>query len=267
MKFHPLLLAISLPLFSPLHAADEFPTGITQFATIDALLAAVYDGPTTIEEVTRKGNFGIGTFNGLDGELVMTDGVVRKVDYAGKVTVVKDTEKTPYATVFHADPKLAKTFTFPAGVSYEGLTDALKSLMKDEPFVENWFYAIRLTGKFASVKSRSLPKQQPPYIEMAKVVETQPIFTWSDKAMTLVGFWSPPFVKGMNVPGWHLHGLTEEKDGGGHLLGFQTGEGVKVELWRCTDLHVHLPKEGNFSQADFKKDREKELHLIESDRK
>lgn len=247
--------------------AADFPEGVTQFATIDALLAAVYDGPTTIEEITRHGNIGLGTFNGLDGELVMVDGVVRKVAFDGSVSVVPDTEMTPYATVYHSDPATATTFTFPAGVSYAKLNEGLDKMLGDEPLEENYFYAIRMKGHFKSLKSRSVPKQKPPYVEMTKVVEGQSIFEWENQEFTMVGFWGPPYSSGISVPGWHVHCLTGEKNGGGHVLGFETADDVKVELWKCHDLHLHLPKEGAFGGADLAKDRSEELEKVESDRK
>ena len=247
--------------------ASDFPEGVTQFATIDALLAGVYDGPTTIEEITRHGNIGVGTFNGLDGEMVMIDGVVRRVAFDGTVSVVPDTGKTPYATVYHSDPATAVKLTFPAGVSYEKLNDGLNAKLGDDPLEENYFYAIRMKGRFKTMKSRSVPKQKPPYIEMTKVAEGQSVFEWENQEFTVVGFWGPAYSSGIGVPGWHAHCLTAKKDGGGHILGFETADDVKVELWKCHDLHLHLPEEGGFGGADLTKDRQEDLQKVESDRK
>ena len=47
-----------------------------QTSTIDALLAGAYDGETTCRELQRHGNLGIGTFDHLDGEMVLSDGIM-----------------------------------------------------------------------------------------------------------------------------------------------------------------------------------------------
>jgi acetolactate decarboxylase len=42
--------------------------------------------------------------------------------------------------------------------------------------------------------------------------------TQCDVTGTLVGFRCPPFVAGLNVAGDHLHFLTSDRTGGGHVL-------------------------------------------------
>ncbi len=58
--------------------------GITQVATIDSLLCGVYDGSLSVGEIKQYGNLGIGTLNGLDGEMIMLDGVVHQLRVDGK---------------------------------------------------------------------------------------------------------------------------------------------------------------------------------------
>ena len=89
---------------------------------------------------------------------------------------------------------------------------------------DNLFYAIRLTGIFKSVKTRSVPRQTPPYPPLVEVVKTQPVFTWQDVAGTVVGFRCPAFVKGINVPGYHLHFLIADRQAGGHILALETDQ-------------------------------------------
>lgn len=45
-----------------------------QVSTLDSLMQGVYDGELMLEELLQRGDFGIGTFDALDGEMVILDG-------------------------------------------------------------------------------------------------------------------------------------------------------------------------------------------------
>ena len=57
---------------SPTYVANPITNRetLSQVSTINALLAGVYDGILTVGELKGYGDFGIGTFEGLDGEMV-----------------------------------------------------------------------------------------------------------------------------------------------------------------------------------------------------
>ncbi len=73
--------------------------GITQVATIDALLAGVYDGHMSLQALRRFGDFGLGTYESLDGEMLLLDGTFYKVKYDGTVEQPPLSEQTPFAAV------------------------------------------------------------------------------------------------------------------------------------------------------------------------
>ena len=89
---------------------------ITQTSTIDALLAGVYDGEMSCRELLDHGNFGIGTFNRLDGEMIALDGKIYQVKSDGKVYTPETDIMTPFATVcaFQPDTK----FSLPDGTDF-----------------------------------------------------------------------------------------------------------------------------------------------------
>ncbi|CEF57235.1 acetolactate decarboxylase [Acetobacter ghanensis] len=76
-----------------------------QTSTMAALLDAVYDGETTLDELLQHGNFGLGTFNSLDGEMIVTDGVVRQFRAEGLAAEVPGSLKTPFACVTYFEPE------------------------------------------------------------------------------------------------------------------------------------------------------------------
>lgn len=229
---------------------------VFQLSTIDALLAGDYDGAFTCGEVRQQGNFGLGTFNALDGEMIVMNGKVFQIRSDGKVYPVADSTRTPFATVtnFEADT----VFTLTGPLSYEELSALLDSLIP----TPNIFYAIQIEGEFAYLKARSVPRQSKPYLPMVEVVQTQPTFEFRQETGTLLGFRTPPFMKGLNVPGYHLHFLTRDQTRGGHVLAGTLGR-VTVALDYTSAFHMVLPASGAFHQIDLSQDKQAELEQVE----
>jgi acetolactate decarboxylase len=63
-------------------AAPARASEVYQISTISSLLADGYDGDTTVGELIEHGGFGLGTFNGVNGDMMVLDGEVfrRTVD-------------------------------------------------------------------------------------------------------------------------------------------------------------------------------------------
>lgn len=229
---------------------------ITQVSTIDALMTGVYDGPTSLGELGAKGDFGLGTFGTLDGEMILLDGVFYQVTATGAVLRPGPEVKTPFAAVtfFKAD----RTLPLRKGTTFKSFTAETEKVFP----TRNAFYAVKVTGTFKMVKTRSVPAQNKPYRPLAEVVKTQPVFDLTDVAGTLVGFWCPSFVKGVNVPGYHLHFLRADGKQGGHVLDFVVDKAM-MEIDDTRELSLILPDDDAFDRADLERDREKELKTVE----
>ena len=230
---------------------------VFQTSTIDALLAGVYDGEMSCRELLEHGDLGIGTFDGLDGEMVVVDGVVYQVKSDGKVYRPDLSVRTPFATVCDFEPE--KMLSIPAGTDFEGL----KRLIDEAAPNQNLFCAIRMTGYFAAMKTRSVPGQTKPYPPLTEVTSNQPEFEMAYLAGTVVGFRCPAYVKGINVPGYHLHFLSEERMQGGHILSFDIAK-AQCELDVLNHYALTLPAEAKaFAETDLSKDRSDELMRVE----
>ena len=227
-----------------------------QVSTIDALLAGEFDGEVTYGQVRQHGNFGIGTFNALDGEMLQLDGDVFQIKSDGRAYRVADSTRTPFAAVtyFEADTVLKLTET----LSFEQLCALIDSLVP----TENSFYAIKVEGAFNSVKARSVPRQTRPYIPMVEIVKTQPTFAYEQVQGTLMGFRTPPFMKGLNVPGYHLHFINQERTRGGHVLACSVGKGT-LSIDYTANFHMVLPNSGSFHRMDLTQDKQAELEKVE----
>ncbi|HOW97892.1 MAG TPA: acetolactate decarboxylase [Kiritimatiellia bacterium] len=254
-------LAAGLALLAPgcAHRAARGPDLVTQYSVIDALLAGDYDGRLPCSELRRHGDFGIGTFDKLDGEMTLLGGAVYAIRADGRVEKAPGAETTPFATVafFHPDQYEGRPLS---GLTYAAFQEDLSRQLP----TPNHFYAVWAYGRFHRVTTRSVPRQAPPYVPLAEVTKNQSVFEFTDVEGNLVGFWSPPFAKGVNVPGWHFHFLTRERTGGGHVLDFELRDGA-AWLDGKSAVTVLLPDAGDFLRTDLAPDRAEELRRVETD--
>lgn len=240
--------------------ADESrPRGrdvLFQVSTIDAALEGLYDGVMPILELGRHGDFGLGTFDQLDGEMIAIDGHFFRSRSDGKVLPVGPEVTTPFAvvTTFHPEKTVA--------VGQETSLASLQRRLDAELPSMNIFHAIRLDGTFASVKVRSVPRQKKPYPRLTAVVDRQPVNTYSGVRGTLLGFRCPYFVKGANVPGYHLHFISDDRTRGGHVLDLVVSQGT-LATESITDFSLRLPNTPVFLKANFQKDLSRELEKVE----
>jgi acetolactate decarboxylase len=241
-------------------AADETGLGretIAQVSTIDAILDGVYDGVTSYGDLRKYGDFGLGTFTGLDGEGIFLDGEFYQVKADGKVYPVSDDMATPFAAITWFDTDLTVDIS-------EAMTNAQFTAMLDEILPsENMFYAVKVSGDFSYMKTRSVPGQQKPYPPLVEVTANQPEFEMENVSGTIVGFRCPPYVAGVNVVGYHLHFITDARDAGGHILDFTISNAV-VAVDYTSDFYMILPApDSDFYKSDFGKDRSGELEQAE----
>ena len=227
-----------------------------QISTIGALLEGVYDGETTYEKLKRHGDFGIGTFNGLDGEMIGLEGKFYQIKTDGIAYLVDDSMKTPFATVtfFESD----KSALLEKIENYDQLKQYLDKLLP----TKNIFYAIKIEGVFKYIKTRSVPGQNKPYPLLVEVVKNQSIFELHNVKGTIAGFWCPSYVEGVNVPGYHLHFITEDRKAGGHLLDCRL-QNARLDIDYTSEFYMALLKSDEFYKTDLTQKKQKELERVE----
>lgn len=234
------------------------PGKLTQVSTIDALLAGSYDGQMTIAELAEYGDFGLGTWHGLDGEMVVYQGNFYQVRADGKVYRPGPQATTPFAAVLHFEPN--RTTTIPAGTDFAALSAAVDRAAPNQ----NLFCAIRVHGRLKSLHTRSVPRQRKPYPPLAEVTRHQPEFRFQDVNATIIGLRCPAYVKGIGVTGYHLHAITDDGQAGGHILGFEFAEGAQVDIEVTNEFYLILPADkSDFATLDLSRDRSQELHEVE----
>jgi acetolactate decarboxylase len=227
-----------------LHAEREAHV-LFQASTIGALLDGSFDGDLTFAELAERGDLGLGTLNGLDGEMIAIDGEFLRADVDGAVTPVGPEERTPFAVVTRFEPTIEAEVA--AGLGHEDVLAALDELA---PEGESSF-AVRLDGRFASVRARSVPRQVPPYRTLAEVVADQHVFELTDVEGSMVGFRFPAYIEGIEVAGYHLHFVDAARRRGGHVLGSHSGGPLRARIDRADDLHVELPPAVDLADPDL----------------
>jgi acetolactate decarboxylase len=228
-----------------------------QVSTIDALDQGVYDGVEPIGELKRHGDFGIGTFDALDGEMIVLDGIVYQARADEHVYVVPDNSTTPFATVTYFGPDFADTTGDPMNFS------EFSSEMAGRLPSENMIYAVKMQGTFPFMEVRAIPAQQKPYPNLTVAAQNQSVFTFTNVTGTVEGVYMPAYFNGLNVPGYHLHFISDDRQTGGHILDFIVPEGMAVEYDITPDFDMVLPTSGDFMGADLSQDMSGELAEIE----
>ncbi len=251
-----LLLIAVLAAVVPTCISAQNESRLFAYSTLDALLAGVYDGDLTVTELRRKGDFGIGTFNHIDGEMIMLDGVCYHAKSDGSVEIASLQQKTPLAYVTRF--RRGDTLRSERALSLTELEAWLDQFLPNK----NLFYAIRIEGQYPLMSVRAIPPQSQPYKPLAEVSALQVVHDYTDVRGVLVGIRSPAFSRGVSVPGYHWHFITADRKHGGHVVKLQVAD-VTAQFNEITGLDLQLPRNDAFAAADQTKDRAIEVKTVE----
>ncbi|WP_421693540.1 acetolactate decarboxylase [Aestuariivirga sp.] len=224
-------------------------------APLAALVEGIYRADTTIGEIRKKGNLGIGTFNDLDGEMVLLDGLVYCLRPQGDAELIGDDVRTPFALATQFEGDTEDRFDVP--VAESDFEHAMLDLVPSP----NLMYAFRIDGHFNYVRARSVPKQSN-YLPLAEIAKLQTVFEYHDIEGTIVGFYTPTFLAGVHLAGLHLHFITADRLKGGHLLAAAPKD-ITVKLQHAPAIELGLPMTFDFLAMDRTRDMEADLNKVE----
>jgi acetolactate decarboxylase len=215
---------------------------ISTVSTLSALMEGVYEGTISGAEMRKKGDFGLGTFDALDGELIMLDNAIYRATPDTKLSVMDDKTSIAYAVVkfFNTDVRFEVSFV-------QSMTELGKRI-DDNVKLDNVMLAIKVTGKFENLLLRAVPKQAEPYPKFEEVAKAQTEISLENIRGILVGFRFPEYTGEVSVPGYHFHFVSEDKTIGGHVLNCTT-RGATVECDISRELHAQVPDTHSFDCA------------------
>lgn len=232
-----------------------------QVSLLQGLTFGDYHGSVPVSELMKRGDIGIGTFDGLNGELIALDGVVYRAAADGSVETVGNDELIPFSNVTFFDEDEVLEIGAVADI------DELKALLdnKIKELGVNRFYMVRIDGDFTTMNVRSEYSQKEPYEPLAKVLETdQTFFDYENIEGTVVALYCPPYMDSLNATGWHLHFISGDRLYGGHVLGLSF-DSATAKLDYTDGFEMLLPENELFNGFDLTIDQSEDIKKVETD--
>lgn len=210
-----------------------------QVSTLQSLLDGGYDGHITVEELRNHGDIGVGTFDKIDGEMIVVDGTVYQARYDGSVNIANDSLTVPFANVTRFDRDV--TIILPKVAGLPDLTARLNEAIREHGASQ--IYMARMdVANCESIHVRSELPQHKPYRSLAEVLQTdQREFTYTNIGGTIVALYFPDFFDKQNSTGWHLHFLSADKKKGGHMFDITTNDSVTVHIDATPYYKLYMP--------------------------
>jgi acetolactate decarboxylase len=237
-------LAMIQPAWHHVSGSNDHRAGqLFQTSLMSALMAGIYDGEVTYGEMRKHGDFGLGTFNNLDGEMVGFDGTFYQLRSDGSARPVTADQKTPFAVVTFFQPQQEVDVPQP-------MTKSDLLAMIEKATDANLFNAVRVDGTFDEVHTRTVQRQARPFPPLTEATKHQAEKVFTNVQGTLAGFRSPTYAQGIGVAGFHLHFLRQDKQAGGHAQDYRLSSG-KVQICTVHDLRVELPTSAEFLKTNF----------------
>jgi acetolactate decarboxylase len=245
---HILSAALAQYLDQPVHT-------LFSVSTSSALVEGLYQGALRISHLLEHGDFGIGTFVDLDGEMVVLEGVAYQIAAGSAVRIAPPDTLIPYAVVTRFKEEVSnKEATFGSFNEATGLCDAMRAS-------ENLFYAFRIDGQFDKVSARVM-RPAGHGTGLANAAQKQEELTFEQMSGTLVGLWTPGYASSLSIPGYHFHFIADDRARGGHVLDCAASH-VSIRSCSIADFHVALPETAEFLRADLSRDPNADLETAE----
>lgn len=213
-----------------------------------AFMSGYYEGEFLLSEVLSRGDFGLGTFNNLDGEMIVLDGQIYRAKTDGTSEKVTDlSEGTPSAivTVFKTEQQ----------IKFQNVsTDGLKKWIAENLNTEKKMYALKLSGIFTKVTARSQQKvTSRPFPPIEAIVDKMVYHELDEVSGTLVGFQLPPYLGLINYPGLHFHFVGDSRNPllyGGCAPQYELREGT-LHIMEITSFSVDIPKDETYETMEI----------------
>lgn len=231
-----------------------------QVSTLQALAMGYNKAVITVGELLRHGDTGLGTFEGVDGEMIVVDGVCYRATVDGSVVLAPPEQGVPFSSVSRLRGERA--FPLEAVGSIEALKETL-TLRIEEDFGLNSMHMVRIDGRFERVCARSESGQYTQHVTLKEMLEgNQQDFFFDDVDGTLVCVHYPDYMDGINAPGWHLHFLSADRKRGGHVFDCKLLS-AQARLDKISRIEMQLPDSPAFDTYALKDASQDEIRQVE----
>ncbi len=236
---------------------------VYQVALLQSLTQGYYDGIIKVSELKKHGDTGIGTFEGVNGEMIVIDGKVYQALGDGTVKEADDNETVPFSNVSFFDSDVSLDLHDIKDMA--SFKAELDKTVKENG--ENMFYLVKVGGTFDKMFVRSEIKQEKPYKSLDKALETdQREFNYENITGTVVGLYCPDYMSGLNASGWHFHFISDDRTKGGHMLDLSFAS-AKAEFDITPKFDMKLSDNSDFQSMNLEKNVDDAIKKVETDTK
>jgi acetolactate decarboxylase len=212
--------------------------------TRSAYQAGYYTGSFAVADILGHGDTGLGALDGNDGELIISRGTAWRTAADGTTHQLDSAATSPFATVIPFHVEQSCRLDDPLG------REEFESRLSDLVPLVNRIWALRIHGTFVSVTAGASDRQQRPYRPLDDVMHDYQRHTWTQASGTLVGFYCPVFLTGIDYVGGHYHWLSDDHQHGGHIFDFIT-QHVTVEACEAVTYMTQLPATSEFRSLEL----------------
>lgn len=237
---------------------------IFQVSTLQALSLGYTRAVMPVKEFIRHGNMGLGTFEGVDGEMIVIDGRCYQADAHGNVCPADPETGVPFAVI--ADCGEEKKAPIGSCASIDELKDFLNHVV-DDAFELNSMHVVRIDGLFEKISARSESGSMTNHVELKDIlVNRQMDFTFTNTEGSLIAVRFPDYMDGINAAGWHLHYISNDRTLGGHVfdLSFEKADATIETISR---IELMMPTGPVFDTYDMKSVSQEDIRTVEQGKK
>jgi len=177
-----------------------------QAGLIIGIQQGVYEGDVDFKRLEQHGDTGLGTLNGVDGEMIAIDNDFYHIDSAGAIKKIDPVTLTPFSIVTKFNPTLS--FMIAKITSLDELTILLDTHIP----TPNIFYMMRIDAELDWIKIDG---------ENCKMRPAKPLIPRSSEFTHLAGSLivtrCPDYSAAFTIPGYHYHFIDSTKTRGGHV--------------------------------------------------
>jgi acetolactate decarboxylase len=231
-----------------------------QVSTLQALALGYTRSVVRTDELLSHGNTGLGTFEDVNGEMIVVDRHCYQAAEEGSITEMPPDIGVPFASV--ANLQGDRVFTLSEIPDIEHLKMEL-NLKIEEDFGLNSMHIAKIEGDFERVDARSESAYRSHHVELKDILgKTQKSFCFEQIRGTMVCIYYPDYMDGINAPGWHLHFISEDRKWGGHVFDLQMRRG-EVFLDKISRIEIQLPSEPAFDTYSLKEASSSDIKQVE----
>ena len=231
-----------------------------QVSTLQALMLGYTKSVITVDELMQHGDIGLGTFEDVNGEMIVLEGHCYQAKSDGTLYEADGKTGVPFCAVSHMNAESESK------IENVGSIDDLKRFLDisiDESFALNSMHIVRVDGMFNKVMARSEDGLKSRHIELKEILQgNQQDFCFENIKGTLVCIYFPDYMDGINAPGWHLHFVSDDRTCGGHVFDIDLKEG-KASFTRISTIEIRFPATAEFDTYALKEASQNDIKEVE----